>query len=113
MQQGEMSAVIMVGDAGGSPQEQLVLAAQRASTIDLIYTLKSQGVTRIVVAAPVLDWLPPELDVIADQDLREEHFHFGQRLASLTERYGLEPVMYFGGGGAPLIDSMVATMIIG
>lgn len=113
MQDGTLSAVIMVGDAGGSPQEQLVLTAQRASSIDLIHTLTSMGVQRIVVAAPEVDWLPADLDVIRDQDPHDEHFHFGQRLAALIERYSLEPVMYFGGGSAPLIDHMVGNMIIG
>ncbi len=102
MQQLEISAVIMVGSGGTSPQEQLVLAAQRASAIDLIGTLHSQGIHRIVVAAPTTEWLPPNLGVILDEDQQDERFHFGQRLATVIERYGLEPVMYFGGGSAPL-----------
>ena len=109
----EISAVIMVGGAGESPQEQLVLAAQRASAIDLIGTLHSQGVGRIVVAAPSVDWLPGSLDVLRDEDPQGERFHFGQRLAALIERYGLEPVMYFGGGSAPLLDNTVGGMIVG
>ncbi len=113
MQQGQLSAVIMVGSAGQSTQEQLVLAAQRASAIDLIATLHSQGVERIVVAAPSTDWLPEDVDVIRDDDATDQAFHFGERLAALIERYRLEPVMYFGGGSAPLIDHAVSGMIVG
>src|SRR4051812_33972600 len=113
MQELEIGAVIMVGSGGTSPQEQLVLAAQRASTLDLIGTLHSQGVQRIVVAAPTLEWLPANLGVIIDEDQQDERFHFGQRLAALIERYGLEPVMYFGGGSAPLVDASVTGMITG
>jgi hypothetical protein len=112
----EISAVIMVGGAGDSPQEQLVLAAQRASALDLIDTLHSQGIGKIVVAAPTTDWLPEDYaayDVTCDHDDPTEPFHFGQRLANLIERYELGPVMYFGGGSAPLIDSAVGGMIIG
>jgi hypothetical protein len=109
----EIGAVIMVGSAGESPQEQLVLAAQRASAIDLIDTLRGQGVGRIIVAAPTTDWLPGDLDVIRDNDAQDERFHFGQRLATLIERYGMEPMMYFGGGSAPLVDASVGGMIVG
>lgn len=113
MRQREIGAVIMVGGAGDSPQEQLVLAAQRASAIDLISTLREQGVGRIVVAAPTTDWLPDDLDVIHDDDSLIGSFHFGQRLAALIEQYSLEPMLYFGGGSAPLIDRSVSGMIVG
>src|SRR5215813_1509111 len=109
----EIGAVIMVGSAGESPQEQMVLAAQRASALDLIATLRSQGVGRIIVAAPTTDWLPGDVDVIRDDDAQDERFHFGQRLAALIERYDLSPMMYFGGGSAPLIDASVGGMIVG
>src|SRR4051812_5952210 len=108
-----LGAVIMVGGAGESPQEQLVLAAQRASALDLIETLRSQGVDQIVVAAPTTDWLPESLNVIRDNDSQDERFHFGRRLASLIEHYGIEPMLYFGGGSAPLVDQSVGGMIVG
>src|SRR5260221_585045 len=113
MPQYEISAVIMVGSAGESPQEQLVLAAPLSSTIGLISMVRGQGVERIVVAAPTTDWLPGDLDVIRDDDAQDERFHFGQRLAALIVRYGTEPLMYFGGGSAPLVDESVGGMIVG
>ncbi|HLY27530.1 MAG TPA: hypothetical protein VKQ72_14395 [Aggregatilineales bacterium] len=109
----QIGAVIMLGGGGESPQEQMVLAAQRASALDLIDILRSQGVQHIVVAAPTTDWLPADLDVIRDDDALEERFHFGKRLADLVERYGMEPVLYFGGGSAPLVDASVSGMIVG
>src|SRR5258706_12116210 len=107
MQGNTLGVIIMVGSAGTSAQEQLVLAAQRASSLDLIGILRTQGVERIIVAAPSTEWLPNDLDVIRDDDNNDERFHFGERLASLIERYGIEPVLYFGGGSAPLIDDSV------
>lgn len=108
-----IGAIIMVGSAGKSPQEQLVLAAQRASAIDLIYVLRGHGIGTIVVAAPTTDWLPIDLDVIRDNDRQSEPFHFGLRLAALIEHYGMDTVMYFGGGSAPLVNSSVSGMIVG
>lgn len=109
-----IGAVIMVGGAGDSPQEQLVLAAQQASTLDLIALFQERGVSPIVVAAPTTDWLPSDLDVIRDVDSEREPFHFGNRLANLIERYTPDgAVLYFGGGSAPLLDGAVSSMIVG
>lgn len=106
-----VSAVIMVGGGGPSPQEQLVLEAQRASTLDLIATLQKHDVAPIVVAAPSTEWLPGDVDAIYDQDSPDNPFHFGQRLAELVYRYDLSPTMYFGGGSAPLLDGDMASTI--
>src|SRR5258708_10280799 len=103
----------MVGSMGDSPQEQLVLSAQQATALDLVETLRAQGVERIIIAAPTTDWVPADVEVIRDKDAADERFHFGQRLANLIEHYGLEPILYFGGGSAPLIDDSVSGMIVG
>jgi hypothetical protein len=109
-----IGAIIMVGGAGDSPQEQLVLAAQHAGALDLIALLQRHAVTPIVVATPNTDWLPVDLDVIRDLDSISEPFHFGQRLAALIERYTPNSaVLYFGGGSAPLMDGAVSGMIVG
>src|SRR5258708_2989744 len=113
MQGYELGAVIMVGSAGESPQEQLMLAAQRASALDLVHTLRSQGINRIIIAAPTTEWLPADLDVIRDNDPVSERFHFGDRLARLIEAYHIEPLLYFGGGSAPLVDDSLSGMIVG
>jgi hypothetical protein len=108
-----IGAVIMLGAGGRTPQEQLVAAAQRASTIDLVHVLREQGISKIVIAAPTTDWLPPDVDVIKDVDSPDQPFHFGQRLSGLIEQYAMEPVLYFGGGSAPLVDNSVCSMLIG
>ncbi len=106
-----VSAIIMVGGGGDSPQEQLVLEAQRASTLDLLATLQPQDVTPIIVAAPTTEWLPGDVDAIYDQDAPGTPFHFGRRLAELVYRYDLSPTIYFGGGSAPLLDGAMANTI--
>lgn len=109
-----MGAIIMVGGAGDSRQEQLVLAAQHAAALDLIHGLQRHAVAPIIVAAPSTEWLPDALDVIRDLDSSSEPFHFGQRLAALIERYlPNSAVLYFGGGSAPLMDGALSGMIVG
>lgn len=103
----------MLGAGGSTLQEQLVLAAQRASALDLIAVLHNQGVERIVVAAPTTDWLPGDCDVIRENDPPDAPFHFGERLAALIERYELDLITYFGGGSAPLLDASLGEMIVG
>lgn len=106
-------AVIMLGSGGATAQEQLVLAAQRAAAVDLIHLLSTQGIERIVVAAPELDWLPGDLDVMREVDPSDRSFHFGERLVDLIDRHRLSPALYFGGGSAPLMDSAVLGMLVG
>jgi hypothetical protein len=110
----ELGAVIMLGAGGDSAQEQMVLAAQRASAIDLITMLQAQGVARIVVAAPSTEWLPGAVrsGVICADDAPGQPFHFGARLAGLIEQYALEPALYFGGGSAPLLDVSAGDMLV-
>ncbi len=107
-----LGAVLMVGHGGQSAQEQLVLQAQRAATLDLIDLLQGQGVERIIVAAPSTEWLPSTLNIIRAEDPPGERFHFGARLAGLVEDYGLEPLIYFGGGSAPLVDAAMSGVIV-
>ncbi|MBN1964714.1 MAG: hypothetical protein JW910_08710 [Anaerolineae bacterium] len=106
-----IGAIVMVSDGGSSPQERLLVRAQRAAALDLIATLHAQHVTPVIVSAPALDWLPGNLDVIGEADPPGEPFHFGRRLADLITRHDLRAVMYFGGGSAPLLDGTLADMI--
>ncbi len=103
----------MVGGAGITPQERLMLSAQRASALDLMSVLRAQGIERIVIASPETDWLGSDAEVIREDDPLDSTFHFGKRLADLIEAHHLGPVLYFGGGSAPLVDHSVASMIIG
>ncbi len=107
-----LGAVIMVGGGGETPQERLILAAQRASTIDLIALLRGQGIAQIIVAAPTTDWIDPSLEVICADD-PPEPFHFGQRLAALINDHALDSLLYFGGASAPLLTPALVAMITG
>jgi hypothetical protein len=109
----DIGAVIMIGQGGPTPPEQLMLDAQRASTIDLIRLLRGQGLSKIVVAAPQTHWLPEALGVLCDDDPPDQPFHFGERLSGLIAQYQIEPALYFGGGSAPLLDSTTCGMLIG
>ena len=106
-----IGAVVMIGPEGMTPQERLVSAAIRISAVDLIQKLFRQGVGPIVLAGPVLDWVPDSLSVIKSLD--HGKFHFGQRLAELIEDYELSSVLYFGGGSAPLLENEFLAMLIG
>ncbi|MBI5960989.1 MAG: hypothetical protein HY866_19780 [Chloroflexi bacterium] len=111
MQLETVGAVIMIGPGGSIRQEQLVHRAVQAAALDLVHTLQTQGIHPIVLAGPDLSWLPDSLPVIRDVD--SGPFHFGQRLAGLVEKYNLSPVMYFGAGSAPLVDSQILGLMIG
>jgi len=113
MYQPTVGAVMMLGSGGDSPQEQLVLRGQRAAALDLIDVLQAEAIAPVVVAAPSLDWLPADLNVIREVDEPGAPFHFGRRLAALVDRYDLSPVMYFGGGSAPLVDRSMVNVIAG
>jgi hypothetical protein len=51
--------------------------------------------------------------VIRNQDEPDRPFHFGERLVDLISRYQLQPVLYFGGGSAPLLDGSLCDMLVG
>jgi hypothetical protein len=106
-----ISAVIMIGEAGITRQEQLVYRAVQAAVLDLLDVLNMQGIQPVIVAGPQLSWLANVPHVICDTDDRE--FHFGQRLADLIERYDLSPVIYFGAGSAPLLNQEMVGLMHG
>jgi len=97
--------VSFVGGVGGSPVEEMIAAARRASTLDTLERALSTGAFAHAVlvadAADGLEALPPgvRLDVDAGP------FHFGRRLAAVVERLGLRSVVYFSGGSVPLLTA--------
>jgi hypothetical protein len=115
--QSALGAVIMVGmgadDSALTPGQALIQTAHRASALDLAATLARQGVERVVVAAPTTRWVPDSYPAVCADDPPGRAFHFGERLADLIEQHDIDPVMYFGGGSAPLIDDAVAGMLVG
>lgn len=96
-------AIILAGPEGSTPPERLVTRAARAAALGLIDALHASGVGRIVVAAQDCAWLPSDSPALADVDTAA--FHFGARVTELIERHGLECVMVFGAGSAPLLTA--------
>lgn len=108
-----ISAVIMVGNKQTTPQEHLVLQAQQATALDLITTLQAVDVQPIIIATPDSSWLPPDLDIIYDEDSPEQPFVLGPRLAGIIQKHQLSTVMYFGGGSTPLVDEEIISLLTG
>ena len=80
-------------------------AARRAATLDNLERALSTGAfaSAILVAESQegLADLPPA--VVVDVDAGA--FHFGRRLAWVIDRFGLEKLVYFGGGSVPLLSA--------
>ena len=106
-----LNVVIMQGGGGDSPQERLVLGAQRAAALDLIATLDSLEIAPITLATPDASWLPADTSVRVDLDPPGEAFHFGRRLAALIRKFEIQHVLYFGGGSAPLLDASLLSLV--
>jgi hypothetical protein len=81
----------------------MVATARRAATLDSLERALSTGAfaSAILVAdsREGLADLPP--GVVVDVDAGA--FHFGRRLASVIDRFGLEKPLYFSGGSVPLL----------
>lgn len=100
--------LIMTGASEASEPERMVSLARQAVTLDLVErALTVAHLQPIVVAtnstdlAERLAGYPVEVEL----DDPEEPFHFGQRLAGLIERYGMERCFYIGGGAGPLLPA--------
>jgi hypothetical protein len=100
--------LIMTGISEGSEPERMVSQARQAVTLDLVdRALAVPCLSPIVVAtnstalAQRLDGMPVDVDL----DRLGVPFHFGQRLAELIERYGMERCFYMGGGAGPLLPA--------
>jgi hypothetical protein len=112
MQLETVGAAILVGKKGTTPQEQLVERAMQAAVLDLLDVLNAQGIQPVILAGPDLAWLPDMLQpLICDED--QEPFHFGQRLAGIIETHNVSPVIYFGAGSAPLLNTEMVGLMHG
>ncbi len=101
-----VTAFVFAGRAGPSELEAWVGGARLAAaqaTVAQVACLPA--VTRIVVATndPALADARRDWPVVWDLDPPGRPFHFGERLAALTEAYPARVYAYFGAGGAPLL----------
>jgi hypothetical protein len=96
---------VFLGGLGGSPVEEMVAAACRAAAQDSLERALSTGAFAgaiVVSDTPlVLEGLPTGVHLEVD----DGPFQFGQRLADIVARYGLEKVVYLGGGALPLFSA--------
>lgn len=108
-----LGAIIMLGASASSPQEKLVLDAQRAATLDLVDLIQSHTSAKLILSSPDLTWFPQDIHAALEVDVPDQPFHFGEKLAELVQSHELERLMYFGGGSAPLLDNRSMDMIAG
>lgn len=97
--------VVFLGGLGDSPVETVVGDACAAAAQDSVEAAFASG--RYERAVLVTDGLTelPELPAGVTVDASSGPFHFGSRLAEVVRRYGLERVVYLGGGGLPLLGA--------
>lgn len=95
--------VVFCGGVGGSDVEELVAAARAAAGLDSIEralaTEAFAGAILVTDRPEMLADVPPGVEVLP----APHPFHFGEALADLVDRRGLERVLYCGAGAAPLI----------
>jgi hypothetical protein len=101
--------VLFCGGLGGSPVEDQMAEALRASALDSLDEALSSGAfeSAILVAdRATAEVLRPQVPagVSTDVDRPGEGFHFGRRLADVIGRYQLERPVYMG-CGLPLIKA--------
>ena len=102
-----VSMVIMNGRNGRSDVERMVDEVRAAITRDLVdKALRSGAFDRVIVSTndhELIAALEGKPTVLVEPDRADEPFHFGRQLQQIVARYGLERVVYFGGGSAPLL----------
>jgi hypothetical protein len=101
--------------AGGSPSDALAILGRVRfwTTLDTVAKFRARPAVDVVVVATD----SPELGRQARLHGAEVHptgrgFHFGRTLQTLTGAYGLERVVYLGGGAAPLLRSEEADALL-
>ncbi|UCH86020.1 MAG: hypothetical protein JSU97_05605 [Dehalococcoidia bacterium] len=97
--------VAFLGGLSGSPLEEMVAAARRAAALDSLERALSTGAFASAILVTDSQEGLTELPAGVVLDVDTEAFHFGRRLARVIDRYGVERVVYFSGGGLPLLSA--------
>lgn len=99
-----VTAVVMVGELGqGTDPVNWVRGARQAAACDLMAQLRRQPlVQKVVLVAPNAVALAP--DGVIPVASPAGPVHVGAFLAELTATFGIERLLYFGGGSAPLLS---------
>jgi CTP:molybdopterin cytidylyltransferase MocA len=113
-----ITAVVMVAGAEGETTSgavdpvRWIRGARRAAAADLLVQLAAQPlVERIILVTPEPDGLETAAGVVpVVSDVGP--LHVGRYLAALAGDYGLERLLYFGGGSVPLLEDETLTRIV-
>ncbi|MBI4301182.1 MAG: hypothetical protein HY664_01065 [Chloroflexi bacterium] len=102
----EPTLVVFVGGLKGSPAVKMVAGAHRAVARDILEGARETGVfprAILVTDSPKLfTWDDGWLTV---EDTGGGPFHFGQKLKEVIHKYGIQSLLYLGGGSVPLLPS--------
>lgn len=93
---------------GSTPVERLVDDARLHASLDAIDAWRTATLGGVILVTDARDILanvspPPGSNVIVDAD--PGPFHFGNRLAGVIRKYGLQSVVCLGGGSLPLFGA--------
>ena len=100
--------LIMTGVSEGSEPERMVSQARQAATLDLVERVLAIPSLRPIIVATNSQAFARKLaqfPIDVELDPPDEPFHFGQRLAALIARYGMDRCFYMGGGAGPLLPA--------
>ncbi len=105
-----ITILILSGIEGEGEVEQWVAEGRHAALRDTVnWALTLPAVDRVIIATaePDLPTLYPHPEMVWDLDPPGEPFHFGRRLAALTETYPADVFVYLGAGSVPLLPPAV------
>ena len=103
---GQVDLVLMYGSQSGGEAQRWVDGARREIARDLIdKSLATAKFGRVIVSTndPALAGAVRDLGVTVEPDPPGKAFHFGTRLQQIVANYGIERMVYLGGGCAPLL----------
>ena len=119
---GQVDLITFIGRSGPSPVERAVASIRQAAALDLVSLAQACDrigrIVAVVADGTIADRLrgtsresPATTPVHVDLDAAAEPFHFGQRLASVIERFSIRHAVYFGAGAAPLLSPHTLTRL--
>jgi hypothetical protein len=98
------SLVVFLGGLGESAVERTVAAARVAAAFHSVEAALAAGYAgALIVTDGRCDLSGPPAGLTVDVD--GGPFHFGERLADIVRRHGLERAVYLGGGSLPLLGA--------
>ena len=110
----QVSLIIMTGVGHDGEAAEMMAGARVAITQDLVARALETGVFREIIVStnsePLAEALKDKpIELVLDPPDDGEPFHFGRCLQHLVDRFGVEKLVYMGGGSGPLLtpDEMI------